>query len=132
MNVRKFFEKYAGEINGQFSEYDDQRFVLVVPLKDERFQSVKGEVKEIGEGKHQRIEFSSTVCPYRDGLDLKELLVENSRFTFGKLAIDNDIIQVEASTWADGVNEDILKDIVREVANRADEWEFKLTGEDVY
>ena len=91
MNVRKFFEKYAGEINGQFSEYDDQRFVLVVPLKDERFQSVKGELKEIGEGKHQRIEFSSTVCPYRDGLDLKQLLVENSKFKMlqkGKLLLN--------------------------------------------
>jgi len=45
--------------------------------------------------------------------------------------VDN-FIQVEASLFIDSATEDSLKEIIQEVANLADEYEFKLTGADVY
>jgi len=43
----------------------------------------------------------------------------------------NEYIQVEASTFLDNTSDDLLKEIITEVANTADNWEFKLTGQDV-
>jgi hypothetical protein len=43
----------------------------------------------------------------------------------------DDFIKVEGSTFLENVKEEGLKEIVKEVAQLADEWELKLTGLDV-
>ncbi len=132
IDFKAFLTNFAEEIKGQYEEYDDNRSVIIVPLKDQRFQSVVGEVMEIGENNRQGVEFTSKVCQYRHDLNLKELLMGNADFTHGRLALVNDFIQVEASAFLDNVSEDLLKEIINEVANSADDWEFKLTGEDIF
>ena len=132
IDFKAFLLKFAEEINGQYEEYDDKRSVIIVPLKDNRFQTVVGEITEIGENKRQGVAFTSKVCEYRYDLDFKEILRGNADFTHGKLALVNDFIQVEAAAFLDNVSEDLLKEIITEVANSADDWEFKLTGEDIF
>ena len=132
IDFKTFLSNYAKEINGQYEEYDERRSVIIVPLKDQRFQTVVGEETEIGENKRKGVEFTSKVCEYRYDLDFKEILRGNAHFTHGKLALVNDFIQVEAAAFLDNVSEDLLKEIVTEVANSADDWEFKLTGQDIF
>jgi len=74
MDFNDFMQKYAEEIDGQYSEYDDSKAVIIIPLKDNRFQSVVGHKTVLGENKREAIQFSSKVCQFRDDINLKELL----------------------------------------------------------
>jgi len=125
-------ENYANEIGGQYSEYDDTKSVIIVPLDESRFQSVVGQLKNAENSSRSWIEFSSRVCAYSEDLPLKELLEQNTNFVHGKFSVVNDFLQVEASSFLDSSTEEILKEIIQEVANTADSWEFKLTGQDVH
>ncbi|MDH5474765.1 MAG: hypothetical protein OEX22_03655 [Cyclobacteriaceae bacterium] len=132
MNLNTFMESYAQEIEGQYSEYNDTVGIIIVPLFDERFQTVFGQIKKYDRYEKEVIEFSSKVCEYEDDIDLKSLMEENTNFCHGKFAIVNDYIQVESNFFMDNVNEVTLKEAIQEVANLADEYEFKLTGADVH
>ena len=132
MNLNRFMESYAVEIDGQFSEYNDSIGIIIVPLFDERFQTVFGQIKKYDRYDKEVIEFSSKVCEYEEGIDLKALMEENTNFCHGKFSIVKEYIQVEATFFTDNVNESTLKEGIQEVANLADEYEFKLTGADVY
>ncbi len=132
MDLLKFMQDYAAEIDGQFSEYNDTKSVIIVPLADSRFQSVVGEKKHAENSARTWIELSSHVCKVTDDLPLRELLEENTNFVHGKFSIVEEYLQLEASAFIDNVTDEILKEIIQEVANLADHWEFKLTGQDVH
>lgn len=130
-NFNAFMEKFADEIGGQFSEYDQSKSVIIVPLEENRFQAVLGVVKFNEKFNKTGIEFSSKVCPYSDDIDCKQLVIENAKTCYAKFVIVDDFIKVEGSTFVETIIEDGLKEIIREVAQLADEWELKLTGLDV-
>jgi len=133
MDFNSFMKSYADEIGGNYSEYDSTKSVIIVPLKDGRFQSVVGLIKTSEKFNNRLgIEFSSKVCEVSDKLDFKSMLEENSRLCHSKLAINDDFIVVEAATFTETATEDLLKDIIQEVATQADEWEFRITGLDVH
>lgn len=132
MDLNAFMSSYAEEIDGTYSEYDTRTSIIIVPLPDERFQTVLGTLKHSQRYDRLGIEFSSKVCKFNDSHDLKALLTENGNLNHAKFAIVDDFIRVEASSFVETVTEDILKEIIQEVANIADEYEFKLTGEDVH
>lgn len=126
-----FMEQYADEIGGQFSEYDQSKSVIIVPLEENRFQAVLGVMKFNEKFNKMGIEFSSKVCPFSDDIDCKQLVIENAKTCYAKFVIIDDFIKVEGSTFLENVKVDGLKEIIREVAQIADEWELKLTGLDV-
>lgn len=126
-----FMEKFAEEIGGQFSEYDKSKSVIIVPLNENRFQAVLGVLKFNEKFNKTGLEFSSKVCPYSDDIDCKQLVVENAKTCYAKFVIVDDFIKVEGSTFLENARIDGLKEIIKEVAQLADEWELKLTGLDV-
>lgn len=132
LNFNEFMESYAEEIGGQFSEYDDSRSVIVVPIEGNRFQSVFG-IKKYSE-RYQKtgLEFSSKVCPHTEDIDLGELLKENSKFCYAKFILEDNFLKVESSLFLENISEGLVKELISEVANVADEWEFRLTGQDVH
>jgi len=132
MDLNNFMESYAHEIGGQYSEYNNTVSIVIFPLPDERFQTVYGEKKHLDKYGRELIEFSSKVCEFDEGLDLKSLLAENTNFCYAKFSIVKGFIQVEASLFIDSATEDTVKEALSEVANLADEYEYKLTGADVY
>ncbi len=132
MDLNAFMESYADQIGGTYSEYDIRTSIIIVPLPDERFQTVLGKLKHSQRYDRLGIEFTSKVCQYNDSLDLKKLLVENANLNHAKFAILDNFIHVEASSFVDSATEELLKEIIQEVANVADEYEFKLTGADVH
>jgi hypothetical protein len=132
MDLNAFMENYANEIGGTYSEYDSRTSIIIVPLPDERFQTVLGKLKHSKRYDRLGIEFTSKVCAFDSSLELKLLLQENANLNHAKFSISEDFIYVEASSFIDTATEHILKEIIQEVANVADEYEFKLTGADVH
>ena len=132
MNLNSFMEKYAQNIDGQYSEYNDNINIIIVPLLDDRFQTVFGEIKKYERYDRNVIVISSKVCEYEDEINLKELLSQHAKFCHGKFSIVDHYLQVEATFFIDNVTEETLQEAIQEVANLADEYEFKLTGADVY
>ena len=130
-NFNEFMERFAEEIDGQFSEYDQTKSVIIVPLEENRFQAVLGVIKYNEKFEKTGIEFSSKVCPYSDDIDCKQLIIENAKTCYAKFVIIDDFIKVEGSTFLETIKEEGLKEIIKEVAQLADEWELKLTGLDV-
>ncbi len=130
-NFNKFMEEYSLEIGGQFSEYDKSKSVIIVPLNDNRFQAVLGVVKFNEKYNKTGIEFSSKVCPFSEDLDIKRLLEENAKTCYAKFVVVDDFIKVEGSTFIENIREEGLKEIIQEVANVADDWEYKITGKDI-
>lgn len=128
MKLNNFMKSYAEEIKGNFSEYDDQRSVIVVPLEMDRQQAVVGEIDE----ENNLISISSKVCVVEDHIRFKDLLEENHKSTFGKFTIVNDFLKVESRSPADSVSDDLLKKAIQEVANLADKWEMNITGRDIF
>ena len=130
-NFNEFMERFAEEIDGQFSEYDQTKSVIIVPLEENRFQAVLGVIKYNEKFKKTGIEFSSKVCPFSEDIDCKQLIIENAKTCYAKFVIIDDFIKVEGSTFLETIKEQGLKEIIKEVAQLADEWELKLTGLDV-
>jgi hypothetical protein len=132
MDLNAFMQEYANEINGQYSEYDNKKSIIIVPLPDERYQTVLGHQKQNKRYDKAIIDFTSKVCPYKESIDMKQLLEENASLNYAKFVLVDDFIKVEASCFIDSATTGLLKEIIQEVANVADEYEFKLTGEDVH
>lgn len=132
MDLNSFMQSYAEEIGGQFSEYDGNTSIIIVPLDDDRFQTVLGKIKHSTRYDRVGVEFSSKVCEFEPDLNLKLLLQENGNLTHAKFVLTENFINVEASSFVDTATEEILKEIIQEVATIADEFEFKLTGEDIH
>ncbi|MCG8308817.1 MAG: hypothetical protein MI975_15595 [Cytophagales bacterium] len=130
-NFNEFMERFADEIGGQFSEYDQSKSVIIVPLEENRFQAVLGVTKFNEKFNKMGIEFSSKVCPYSDDIDCKQLVIENAKTCYAKFVIVDDFVKVEGSSFLETIREEGLKEIIKEVAQLADEWELKLTGLDV-
>ena len=118
--LNSFMKLYADEINGNYSEYDEQRSVIIVPLEMERQQAVVGEL----DSGNNMITISSKVCVASDNIKFKDLLKENHRSTYGKFTIANDFLKVEYKSSLKNSNDEDLKDAIQEVANMADRWEL--------
>ena len=132
MNYKSFAKKYADEINGDFSEYDDERSVIVIQLPDERFQAVQGRIYHHEGYGREVIELKSTVCRANEKIDFQELLSDSTNFVHTKFVIEDGFMRVEASAFMDNVNESRVKEMIQEAGNLADQWEFKITGKDIY
>jgi CRISPR/Cas system-associated endoribonuclease Cas2 len=132
MDLNAFMESYANEIGGNYSEYDSRTSIIIVPLPDQRFQTVLGKLKHSERYNRLGIEFTSKVCKYNSDVDLKLLLEENANLNHAKFAIVEDFLHVEASSFIESATEQLLKEIIQEVANVADDYELKLTGADVH
>lgn len=132
MDLVSFMKNYSDEINGQFSTYDNSHSIIVVPLAGGRFQSVIGTIKENKLYSRNMVTFTSKISSYNPSLPLKDLLVQSALFNYARFIISDDHLQMEAVASLDGTSETSIKEMIQEVANLADQYEFKLTGADVH
>lgn len=131
MNISAFAKQYASQIDGQFTEYDHSKSIIVVPLPDGRFQTVilsTGNSKRSGK---QRAVLSSKVCEYSANIDFKPLLEKSAVFDYSKFVLHEGFLKVEASCPTDGASEEEVRHMIQEVATLADTYELKLTGKDI-
>lgn len=131
MNFSEVMKTYADQIGGQFTEYHGALSVVIVPLSGGRFQTVIGAIKENELYNRKVITFSSKVCSFHANIDFKMLLEQTTYFNYCRFVIKDGYVQIEAVSAFDGLSEAALKEMVQEVANLADQYEMKLTGNDV-
>ena len=132
MDLIQFMRNYAQEVGGQFSEYDKEKSIIVVPLPQGRFQTIIGLQKGNQVSNRSIIEVSSKICQFKETLDLVGLLRENSQLHYSRFSMVEDYLKLEACIYLDQVTEEILTEMIMEVAENADNWEQRLTGVDVH
>jgi hypothetical protein len=131
MNIFSYVKQYVDQINGQFTEYDHTKAIVVVPTADGRFQTVLLTLETSKSSASQMAVLSSKVCEYNAGIDLKNLLEQNATFDYSKFTIDGGYLKIEASCLSSAASEEELKHMIQEVAKMADAYEMKLTGKDI-
>jgi hypothetical protein len=134
MDIMNYVQQYAEQIGGQYTDYDHTKSVVVVPLNDSRFQTVLAlRQKSSVSGRDQAV-FSSKICEFEKGLNinLEDLMKQNAHFDYSKFVLEDGFLKVEASCLASTANESQLKEMLQEVAQLADHYEFKLTGKDIH
>ncbi|WKZ58390.1 MAG: hypothetical protein QY309_10960 [Cyclobacteriaceae bacterium] len=132
MNLTSTIKKYAEQIGGTFTEYDDVKCIIVVPLKDNRFQTVLAYTEKSKVSGKTRAVLISKVSDTVNGIDAQELLRVHANFDYSKFMIEDGHLKVEATCLADAASEEEIKFMVQEVAQLADQYEYKLTGKDIH
>lgn len=132
MDFKKFSQKYAQEIGGQFREYDESRSVIIVPLRDGRFQTITGHVVLNDEYKRQVVQVKTKVCGLNEDIPYSDILDASADFPYAKFIVEDTYLKVEATNFLENLNEDMIKEMIMEVANIADDWEFRITGKDIH
>lgn len=132
MDFRKFSEQYAAEIGGQFREYDQTRSVIIVPLYGDRFQTITGHVISNSDYGREVVQIKTKVCNLKAFIPFEEILEASSGLPYAKFITEDGFLKVEASNFLLNLTEDMVKEMIQEVANVADDWEFKITGEDIH
>jgi hypothetical protein len=74
MNIMNYVQQYAEQIGGQYTDYDHSKSVVVVPISGSRFQTVLAITQTSAVSGRDQALFSSKVCEFTNGLDLKNLL----------------------------------------------------------
>lgn len=132
MNVMYTVKQYAEQIGGQFTDYDHTKSIVVVPIDNTRFQTVLAITqKSPVSGRDQAI-FTSKVCEFNNSIDLKKLLEQNASFDYSKFVLEDGYLKVEASCLAGSTSEEQIREMLQEVAQLADHYEEKLTGQDIH
>lgn len=132
MDVSSFLKNYADQIGGQFTAYNKEQSIIIVPVSGNRFQTVIGTIKKNDLYNRSIVTFNSKVCDIHSSLDYKMLLEQASYFNYCRFIINGNHLQIEAVGSVNGITEADLKEMVQEVANLADQYEMKLTGSDVH
>lgn len=132
MDITFTLKQYADQIGGQFTDYDDIKSVVVVPIDKSRFQTVLATWQKSQVSGRDQAVFTSKVCEYKDGLDLKQLMEQNANFDYSKFVLEDGYLKVEASCLTSSASEAQVREMVQEVAQLADHYELKLTGEDIH
>jgi hypothetical protein len=132
MNIMNYVQQYAEQIGGQYTDYDHSKSVVVVPISGSRFQTVLAITQTSAVSGRDQALFSSKVCEFTNGLDLKNLLEQNANFDYSKFVLEEGFLKVEASCLAGSVSQDQIKEMIQEVAQLADHYELKLTGKDIH
>ena len=132
MEFSKFSQNLAQDIGADFTEYDANHSVLVVPLNDGRFQTIVVKLMEHPKFKKEVVRITSKVCYTSEDINYKELLTASDGYVHTNFTIEDEVLKVEASFFYESMDDEIMKEIVKEVASIADDWEFKITGVDTF
>jgi hypothetical protein len=132
MDISSFLKNYADQIGGQYTAYNKDQSIIIVPVSGNRFQTVIGTIKKNDLYNRSIVTLNSKVCDVHPALDYKMLLEQASYFNYCRFIISGNHLQIESVGALDGITEGDLKEMVQEVANLADQYEMKLTGSDIH
>lgn len=130
LNLDKILEDYANEVGGKIIPYTDSQSIIIMPTSHGRFQRVLGYSRISKSKKVKFLEFDSKVCEFSDSIEIKKYLEEASSHTFSRLIIKDGFLQVASSVIVEHATADLIRDMVKEVSEVADDLEFQITGKD--
>jgi len=131
MEFIKTMQQIADEIDAQFNEYDERKSVLVIVLAGSRYQTVMCRLNHHDKYQRDLIQFTTKVCDTDQFISYVDIMSSNADFVHSKFVISDGFLKVESTTYVDNANPSMLKEMILEVAQLADEWEFKITGQDI-
>ena len=132
MELSSLMKKYAEQIGGQYTEYDQSNSIIIMPVSGGRFQTVLGRITQNELYNRKLISLNSKVCAVKPDLDFKMLLEQTAYFNYCRFVIKENYLQIEAVASLIGISEETIKEMVQEAANLADQFELKLTGVDIH
>ncbi len=132
MDINSFLKNYADQIGGQYTAYNKDQSIIIVPVSGNRFQTVIGTIKKNDLYNRSIVTLNSKVCDINPNLDYKMLLEQASYFNYCRFIISGNHLQIEAVGAVDTITESDVKEMIQEVANLADQYEMKLTGSDIH
>lgn len=132
MNYREFSESYAQEIGGEFREYDENQSVIIVPIKGGRFQTVTGHIIMHPGYEREVVHLKSKVCQLNSNVPFDECLEASKDYPYTKFIVEDGFLKVEAINFLVNLTEEMVKEMITEIANHADDWELKITGKDIH
>lgn len=120
------------ELNGSCLDYSENNIIATLPLEEGRYQNIVTYLIEKDNGL-RTIEFASKVCDANTpGIDFRRCLTINSELIYSKMIIQDDYIQLAASLFVEHATRDIIRDIILEIAQRADDLEKEFVGVDIH
>lgn len=132
MDFKSFSQKYAEEIGGEYREYDETRSVIIFPLDEGRFQTITGHIVLHPQYDREVVRIKTKVCSIDEDIPYRALLAESTNLPYAKFIVEDEFLKIEASSFVANLNEEMVKEMIIEVANVADSWEFKITGKDIH
>lgn len=132
MDLNAVMAQIAEQINGQYTMYDPDHAIIVVPVAGSRFQTVLGAVRMNDLYNRRLYNISSKVCALQADIQFAMLLEQSAHFYYSRFVITDGYLVVEAVAEADSVSPDALREMIMEVANLADQYEMKITGADIH
>ncbi|MBX2894634.1 MAG: hypothetical protein KF763_04275 [Cyclobacteriaceae bacterium] len=132
MDLTAFMKKYADQIGGQFTQYDPNHSIIIMPVSGNRFQTVIGTVKKNELYNRSLIALTSKVCALKTNIDYKALLEQAAHFNYCRFIVNENYLQLEAVAAVETTTENTLTEMLQEVANLADQYEHKLTDSDIH
>lgn len=132
MDLNAVMAQIAEQVNGQYTMYDPDHAIIVVPVAGSRFQTVLGVVRMNDLYNRRLYNISSKVCALQADIQFAMLLEQSAHFYYSRFVITDGYLVVEAVAEADSVSPDALREMIMEVANLADQYEMKITGADIH
>ncbi len=132
MDFRKFCQRYAEEINGEYRDYDDTQSVIVVPIDGDRFQTITGHIVINEEYQREVVQIKTKVCGLEENIPYEDILEASIDFPYTKFIVEGQFLKVEATNFLVNLTEDMIKEMFIEVANISDDWEYRITGKDIH
>lgn len=131
MNLPEFSTQFAERNNAKYTEYDDNTSVFVLRLRDARFQNVLVRIMDHEKTGARIVHVSSKVCGIEEKIDYPELLAAAVDSIHTRFIVEDGFVKTEAAFILDRLDEEIISEMIIEVATTADEWELKITGADI-
>ena len=117
---------------GTYNEYDDNHSIFIIPLPDERFQTVIAKIINHEKYNRKAVQVTSKVCKTDENINYEEILEASKDFVHTNFIVEDGFVKVDTSIFLDFADEPLIEEMIKEVAYTADEWEFKITGKDIF
>lgn len=131
LKLSEILEDYMNDVGGKIINYSDNQSLIMIPTKHNRYQKVLGWKRDSGEKNFSFIEFDSKICEITNNIDLRKYLEKADIFTFSRLIIRDGFLQIASSLLIDLATPELIMNMVKEVAEEADNLEFQITGKDI-
>jgi hypothetical protein len=88
MDLSAIMKKYADQIGGQFTQYDQSQSIIIIPVSGGRFQTVLGTIKKNELYNRELLTLNSKVCAPNSNIDYKMLLEQTAFFNYCRFVIN--------------------------------------------
>ncbi|WP_421871909.1 hypothetical protein [Marinoscillum sp.] len=132
MNFKAFSQKFADTIGGKYNDYDDDHSIFIIPIKNDRFQTVIARLVRIDNQDAEVVHITSKVCEVSESIDYPAILEASADFKLSSFIVEDGFLKVDSAILLKSVDEAFIEQAIVELANLADEWELKITGKDIY